>query len=63
MVACDNGMCPYEWFHFECVNLQEIPKGGWYCQECDPQKKKNDEKKLKTAVEKEEKKDPKIREL
>lgn len=34
MVACDNKSCPYEWFHYECVNLTQPPKGKWYCPHC-----------------------------
>uniref|UniRef100_A0A0M3HPI8 Inhibitor of growth protein n=1 Tax=Ascaris lumbricoides TaxID=6252 RepID=A0A0M3HPI8_ASCLU len=34
MVACDNKSCPIEWFHYECVNLTQPPKGKWYCPHC-----------------------------
>ncbi|KAI8390121.1 hypothetical protein BD560DRAFT_379975 [Blakeslea trispora] len=50
MVACDgevslfdgfddsnnnmNQNCPYEWFHMECVGLEEPPKGAWFCESC-----------------------------
>lgn len=34
MIACDNPTCPYEWFHFSCVNITEEPKGDWFCSEC-----------------------------
>jgi len=34
MVACDNDLCPYEWFHFDCVQLSSKPKGKWYCPKC-----------------------------
>lgn len=34
MVACDNPQCPYEWFHFQCVGLQEQPSGQWFCSYC-----------------------------
>ncbi|AET41286.1 histone acetyltransferase YNG2 Ecym_7467 [Eremothecium cymbalariae DBVPG len=34
MVACDGPNCKYEWFHYGCVNLEEPPKGQWYCPEC-----------------------------
>jgi len=35
MVACDNLECPYEWFHFECVGLEEPSViGSWFCQDC-----------------------------
>ena len=31
MVACENELCPREWFHFECVGLTRKPRGKWYC--------------------------------
>jgi len=34
MVACDNGGCTLEWFHFKCVNISEKPAGKWYCPNC-----------------------------
>ncbi|XP_058800163.1 inhibitor of growth protein 3-like [Phymastichus coffea] len=34
MVACDNEFCPYEWFHYACVNVATAPKGKWYCPKC-----------------------------
>lgn len=37
MIACDNGRCPYEWFHVECVQVgkDEISRDeAWYCPEC-----------------------------
>ena len=41
MIACDNAAnCPYEWFHYECVGLNEPPKGTWYCPVCAPRMKK-----------------------
>ncbi|CAI4036375.1 hypothetical protein SMKI_15G2170 [Saccharomyces mikatae IFO 1815] len=33
MVACDNSNCPFEWFHYGCVGLKQVPKGKWYCSE------------------------------
>lgn len=36
MIACDNGNCSREWFHYTCVGLEEPPKGKWYCKECAP---------------------------
>ncbi|ROW17568.1 hypothetical protein VPNG_00773 [Cytospora leucostoma] len=36
MVMCENGSCPYEWFHLECLGLKTektLPK-LWYCPEC-----------------------------
>lgn len=34
MIACDNGSCSKEWFHYKCVGIQRKPKGKWYCTEC-----------------------------
>jgi hypothetical protein len=34
MIACDNKKCPVEWFHMECVGLNSIPNGKWYCSIC-----------------------------
>lgn len=34
MIGCDNDVCPIEWFHFNCVNLNNKPKGKWYCPKC-----------------------------
>uniref|UniRef100_A0A8W7PR29 Inhibitor of growth protein n=1 Tax=Anopheles coluzzii TaxID=1518534 RepID=A0A8W7PR29_ANOCL len=34
MVACDNEDCPFEWFHYPCVNISSSPKGKWYCPQC-----------------------------
>uniref|UniRef100_A0A1I8AAA1 Inhibitor of growth protein n=1 Tax=Steinernema glaseri TaxID=37863 RepID=A0A1I8AAA1_9BILA len=34
MVACDGKSCPYEWFHYQCVNVTEPPKGAWLCPHC-----------------------------
>nr|ACO10721.1 Inhibitor of growth protein 1 [Caligus rogercresseyi] len=34
MIGCDNDLCPIEWFHFNCVQLSNKPKGKWYCPKC-----------------------------
>lgn len=34
MIACDNGNCEIEWFHFPCVNLVANPMGEWWCPTC-----------------------------
>lgn len=34
MIACDNNNCKYQWFHYNCVGLNEPPKGLWYCPDC-----------------------------
>ena len=31
MIACDNVECQIEWFHVNCLLLENIPKGRWYC--------------------------------
>ncbi|KAK3925070.1 Inhibitor of growth protein 3 [Frankliniella fusca] len=50
MVACDNEDCPFEWFHYACVNITAPPKGKWDCPtgekvEMPPKKKKKKKKK------------------
>ncbi|KAA8911656.1 inhibitor of growth proteins N-terminal histone-binding-domain-containing protein [Sphaerosporella brunnea] len=40
MVGCDDKDCPYEWFHWGCVNLTEEPKGKWYCPACTERREK-----------------------
>ena len=34
MVACDGKKCPIEWYHADCVDLEIIPEGRWYCPQC-----------------------------
>ena len=34
MIACDNPDCPVEWFHLECLHLSTVPKGKWFCPDC-----------------------------
>lgn len=35
MIGCDDPECKYEWFHLECVGLNEVPDDDeWYCREC-----------------------------
>ena len=36
MIACDNPSCKFEWFHFQCVGLQEEENlvGLWFCPSC-----------------------------
>lgn len=32
MIACDNNRCPRgEWFHYNCVGIQKVPQGQWFC--------------------------------
>lgn len=39
MIACDNPKCEREWFHLACVELEEPPKGKWFCAECSAKRK------------------------
>ncbi|AET40109.1 Pho23p Ecym_5350 [Eremothecium cymbalariae DBVPG len=34
MVGCDGENCQLEWFHLSCINLETLPKGKWYCDDC-----------------------------
>lgn len=34
MIGCDYDQCQIEWFHFDCVGLNNKPKGKWYCPHC-----------------------------
>lgn len=34
MVACENGDCAIEWFHFFCVGLKGAVPDIWYCADC-----------------------------
>ncbi|GAA5935198.1 hypothetical protein JCM10213_000675 [Rhodosporidiobolus nylandii] len=40
MIACENEDCPREWYHLDCVGLDKAPEGEWYCDDCDPGKKR-----------------------
>jgi len=31
MIGCDYPGCTIEWFHLECLQLEVVPKGDWYC--------------------------------
>jgi len=44
MIGCDNESCVFEWFHFECVNLTQKPKGKWYCPQCTAERKEKNKK-------------------
>ena len=35
MIGCDNPDCKIEWFHTKCLGLKSIPKGSWYCEDCE----------------------------
>lgn len=34
MIACDNENCVAQWFHIDCVGLNKVPRGKWYCKNC-----------------------------
>jgi len=34
MIQCDSPECPYDWFHFPCVGMEQAPEGNWYCPDC-----------------------------
>lgn len=36
MIGCENTECPVEWYHFQCVGIEEEPSDPWYCQFCRP---------------------------
>ncbi|XP_021342823.1 uncharacterized protein LOC110443137 [Mizuhopecten yessoensis] len=36
MIKCDDNECPYEWFHYRCVNIRRKPRGQWFCTSCEP---------------------------
>ncbi|KAJ3436696.1 inhibitor of growth protein [Anaeramoeba flamelloides] len=33
-VRCENAKCSKKWFHLACVGLKRVPKGEWYCDQC-----------------------------
>lgn len=38
VIGCDSENCPYKWLHFACANIKKIPKGKWFCKECEKKK-------------------------
>ncbi|KIJ66419.1 hypothetical protein HYDPIDRAFT_26769 [Hydnomerulius pinastri MD-312] len=34
MIACDGEDCEREWFHLNCIGLDSVPDGSWYCEVC-----------------------------
>lgn len=34
MIACDKPGCPIEWYHLDCIQLEEVPEGEWICSFC-----------------------------
>ena len=47
MIACDNPTCPMQWFHVRCLGIRYIPKGKWYCPECEDEFEESFDKKNK----------------
>ena len=38
-IGCHNKECEVEWYHVECLGIEETPKGNWYCPLCKDKKK------------------------
>lgn len=36
MIGCDAPDCKIEWFHLNCVGLKTTPEGSWFCSQCEP---------------------------
>ena len=34
MIACENEDCAIEWFHTDCLMIDTVPRGKWYCPDC-----------------------------
>ena len=41
MVGCDGESCRTEWFHFDCVGINDEPSENWFCPDCLEQQKMN----------------------
>ena len=41
MIACDSIMCNIEWSHVKCLHLLKVPKGKWYCPDCQKLRDRN----------------------
>ena len=31
MIACDDENCSIVWFHLDCLKIDKIPDGDWFC--------------------------------
>ncbi|CCH59019.1 hypothetical protein TBLA_0B01760 [Henningerozyma blattae CBS 6284] len=40
MVGCDGANCALEWFHLPCIGLDTLPRGKWYCHDCQQRRRK-----------------------
>lgn len=36
MIACDSYHIEGSWYHMDCVNVPQNPKGHWFCPKCSP---------------------------
>lgn len=34
MLKCDNFDCEIQWYHFQCVQISEVPNTYWLCSTC-----------------------------
>ena len=34
MLKCDNDDCITQWFHFDCMNILQVPDTHWFCLNC-----------------------------
>lgn len=34
MIECDSRKCAVQWFHLQCMGIKKVPKGKWYCPNC-----------------------------
>ena len=39
LIGCDKENCKKKWFHLKCLLITKIPKGRWFCPECQKAKK------------------------
>lgn len=45
-IGCHNKeSCEIEWYHTECLGIEETPKGNWYCPLCKDNKDRKKSKK------------------
>lgn len=44
MIGCDGKKCKRQWFHMECLGIEETPSDKWYCPECQEQLNKANKK-------------------
>ena len=39
MIGCDDEQCNIKWFHMDCLRIDKVPKGKWFCPECSKRKR------------------------